>query len=84
MGNRIRKDEAHSLHKYFLAADTLRNHLDSILLKKRRKNLDVLSIVMDRSLSYGLLYAVIEGIERLRIKDTRITRLLKSPTISIY
>ena len=79
MINRIGKDEAHrSWHKYFIWADTMRLQLDRILLRKRRTTRDTLKLVMYRSLWYGMLYAVIEGIKRLNIKDSRINRLLKS------
>ncbi len=79
MLNRIEKDEAHlSLHKYFLLADKARLHLDGVLLKRTRKKIDDLDLTLYRSLWYGLLYVVVEGMEELKIKDTRISRLLKS------
>jgi hypothetical protein len=80
MVNRIHRDEAHhSLHKYFLLADKARLHLDGILLKKRRKKHDDLDLTLYRSLWYGLLYVVVEGMEELKIEDSGIGRLLKSP-----
>ena len=78
--SRIHKDEAHhSLHRYFLLANTSRGRLDSILLRAKPRKGDELSIILYRSLWYGMLYVVVEGMEELKIKDSRIARLLKSP-----
>ena len=67
MLNRIAKDQAHlSLHRYFFMADTMRLHLDKLLLKKGRKDRDRLHIHVYRSLWYGMLFVVVEGVDRLK------------------
>jgi hypothetical protein len=49
-----------------------------VFTERLRNDLDWLHMSIYRSVWYGMLYVVVEGIRRLKINDSRINRLLRS------
>lgn len=76
-----------NLHKYFIRANRMRDLFDKLCkeynsekINKQRFDIET-EIYM--ALWYGLLYVVIEGWERLNLKDEKIDKLLKSNNVKL-
>ena len=80
-------DPVNILHRYFIWANKMRTHFDDILERygKRKINEHSFGIesMMYMSLWYGLLYVVIEGWKMLKLNDSVINSLLKSPNTDL-
>ena len=79
-----KRDKA-TLHRYFIWANRMREHLDETLKTKAispnpAENIEV-NLYM--SLWYSQLYAVIEGWKELQCSDSTIEELLKSPNMDL-
>lgn len=80
-----------SLHRYFIWADRMKVHFDSVLndinsnrfddmLIKKKEGIDTF---MYMSLWYGLLYVLIEGWIELGLCDKNIDKLLESKNVAL-
>jgi hypothetical protein len=78
-------DKIITLHRYFIWANRMRTHFDSLLLKDKTKVDSKLSIELFMYMSYWYagLYVVIEAWRDLELTDTRIDELLKSPNVDL-
>lgn len=78
-------DKIVTLHRYFIWADRMRVHFDSLLPKDKTKIAGALGIKLFLYMSYwyGGLYVVIEGWQHLRLSDERINELLQSPNVDL-
>lgn len=72
------------LHKYFIWADRMRVHFDTVL-KNKEKYIDEHSFDIEAnfyiSYWYAGMYVVIEGWKELALSDDKIDTLLDSPSI---
>ncbi|MEK7597280.1 MAG: hypothetical protein AAB441_01390 [Patescibacteria group bacterium] len=88
MKNHMNSDDpVNILHKYFIWANRMRTHFDDILEKHGKRKIDEHSFgiesMMYMSLWYGLLYVVIEGWKTLKLNNSIIDSLLKSPNTDL-
>jgi hypothetical protein len=74
-------DEVVTLSRYFVWADTMKNHFEEALRKRGNVDLSApggMDIAMYMSLWYGCLYVVIEAWRELGLRDQEVDNLLAS------
>lgn len=83
-------DPIGTLHRYFVYADRMRGHFDSLLKRKlqagREEPEDAVSELLERlymELWYGLLFVVVEGWQALELHDPAIDALLGSSHLNL-
>lgn len=76
------REEMAALHKYFICADAARVRFDEQLAAIKSPVSDLSEKVIQAKLAllvwYGLLFVVVEGWGKLRLRDQEITPLLRS------
>lgn len=84
------KPEIITLHRYFIWADRMRVHFDATLKSVNPKTFSPVAkdekdieVFLYMSLWYGMFYVLIEGWQRLKLKDKKIDKLLKSNNVSL-
>lgn len=77
-------DEILSLHRYYIWANRMRTHFDSILESgKHQTGIGEIESFLYMSYWYGGLYVVIEGWKDLGLRDATIDTLLISPNVDL-
>src|SRR5579863_619575 len=79
--------EIFTLHRYFIGANRMRTHFDSLLSERTKRpdpenTFDIESFLY-MSYWYGGLFVVIEGWQELRLKDPQVDPLLLSKNVDL-
>ena len=77
------KTEIFTLHRYFLWADRMRAHMDTVIGSEPKFEEAEIDFYLYMSYWYGALYVVIEGWRELKLSDPRIDALLSSPNVDL-
>lgn len=67
-----------TLHRYFIWADRMRVHYDNTLKNKKNDQNSFIESIMYMSMWYGMMYVVVEGWEKLGLKDQAIESVLSN------
>ncbi len=72
-----------ALHRYFIWANQMRNHFDSLLGSGEERSGNNIEPFLYMSYWYGGLYVVIEGWKKLGLSDPTIDSALHSPNVDL-